>query len=129
MLLYAMMAVLAAPPESAPIVFACEHYDSPSQTDGVSSYVDLRAVRNANDRWTMEFANGKPLQATWSWIEKAKGVGRLEWRDGEVRSVGIVHQVLGSENVGMPSFWLSRGEKLEVDGPGYMCNGRLEGGQ
>ena len=127
--LYALLAMSAQEPASAPTVFGCEHYDSLSDTDGVGSYVDLKAVRDANDRWTLEFDGGKTFQATWTWVEKAKGLGRLEWRDGDVSSVGIVHQVAGSEKTGMPSFWLSEGEKLEVVGPGYMCNGRLEGGQ
>ena len=127
--LYALFAMSVQEPASAPTVFACQHYDSPSETDGVGSYVDLRAVRDANDRWTLEFDSGKTFEASWSWVEKTKGLGRLEWRDGDLQSVGIVHQVAGSENAGMPSFWLSKGEKLEVDGPGYMCNGRLEGGQ
>ena len=127
--LYALLALFSDVAGSAPIIFACEHYDSALETDGVGSYVDLRAVRDANDRWTLEFANGKKFNATWSWVKKEKGLGRLEWRDGDIPSVGIVHLITGSENVGMPSFWMSEGEPPGLDGPGYMCNGRLEGRQ
>ena len=127
--IYALLVMSVQDTASPPIVFACELYESRSDTDGVGSFVDLKAVRDANDHWTLEFDSGKTSKATWSWVDKSKGLGRLEWRDGDLPSVGIVHQVAGSESGGMPSFWLSKGEKLEVDGPGYMCNGRLEGGQ
>jgi hypothetical protein len=126
--LFAALAVPIDQPKSTPVVFACEYYDSAAETDGVGSFVDLRAVRYPDDRWTLEFESGRILKAAWSWVKKEKGLGRLAWRDRNRPEVAIVHLIAGSESVGMPSFWLSRGEPPAVDGPGYMCNGKLEGG-
>ena len=127
--LFATLAILSDQPKSPPVVFACEHYDSAADTDGVGSTVDLRAVQYADDRWTLEFEAGRVFEATWSWIKREEGLGRLAWRDRNRPEVAIVHLVAGSEELGVPSFWLSRGEPPVVDGPGYMCNGRLEGDQ
>ena len=127
--LFTLAAVLSGEPRSAPVVFACEHFSSPAETDGVGSYVHLKAVQYPHDRWTLEFEEGGVIEASWSWIEKAKGLGRLEWREGQTESTAVVHLVGGSERVGMPSFWLSKGKELTIGGPGYMCNGRLEGDQ
>jgi hypothetical protein len=126
MMLSLMALVLSyAPPDS--VVFACEHYNSPAKTDGVGSFVDLRAVLYSGERWTLEFKEGSEVEAAFSWVDEAKGIGRMEWQGPGGTFSRSVQFVPGTATMGRLTFWLSMASDGRLDAPGYLCNGALGG--